>query len=399
MPQRMLEDKIWDSSKLEKLDPKHRPEYAWIYPLAQHNGCFECIPRSVWAQCYAQIRPGWTVDDVVKLLDDLEAAKLLMRYKRGTKIIGYWVDSDKGSRLPKLKERTAKRYKEGPEPTPEELSQFLGIGIPEVLKRFDGIFRSCSPEYTSELRRNYVAPPESVRTGMGIGNGRGEGGGLGVGVGKDEDEGLGQGNAIQPSVTVPIPLATTSTLSNQKPQSESQSDTNSTPITHTPSSKEKIKPKALTKHEPEVQMLVEAFRNNLNANPAFHPESLHPNWNGYWALDIIALLEEYSFDAALALIQYSQASRLSKYIVRTAMLRQYAAELAEKFKIPTREQERGGMKVPGPPPTPRPAFKPGEEFDEPEVEVDVFNIADGDETPTEQKKVEFRLLEDDGLEK
>ncbi len=49
---------MWTSKKIASLNPAWvKPEYPWLYCLAESNGVFEIDHRVIWARCYAAGRP------------------------------------------------------------------------------------------------------------------------------------------------------------------------------------------------------------------------------------------------------------------------------------------------------------------------------------------------------
>lgn len=77
----------------------------------------------IWADAYAAGRPGWTVERVQALLDELVRVKLIFRWEAEGKLWGYWIGDDKPGHLPP----PSQRYSESPAPPKQELSAFLGL--------------------------------------------------------------------------------------------------------------------------------------------------------------------------------------------------------------------------------------------------------------------------------
>jgi hypothetical protein len=127
MPKRLIDDAIWRSNKLRKVQPEsYRPEYAWLVPIANDHGSFECDAVAIWAAAYAANRPGFTVEDVTKILDELERMKLLYRWEVNGKLYGYWVGIDAPGRLPP----PSQRYSTDPKPSADEVTRFVQ-GLPK----------------------------------------------------------------------------------------------------------------------------------------------------------------------------------------------------------------------------------------------------------------------------
>jgi len=121
MPARIVDgDALWRSKKLKKVPARFRSEYANLLPLAEANGVFECDPDRVWADVYSFNRPEITPDIVGEILDEMERADLLRRWKPNGKIYGYWVGIEKTGRLPS--ESHVKRYKNLPPNPPREFT-------------------------------------------------------------------------------------------------------------------------------------------------------------------------------------------------------------------------------------------------------------------------------------
>ena len=134
MPKRIVDGEgLWRSDKLARLEPRWRPEFANLLPLALANGVFEADARRVWSIAYSYNRTEITADDVAQLLDALEAAKILFRWADPStqKTWGFWVGVNKTGRLPSQSRLKKKHDAIGPEPPAEELERFIqAIGQP-----------------------------------------------------------------------------------------------------------------------------------------------------------------------------------------------------------------------------------------------------------------------------
>lgn len=120
MPARVVDGAgLWRSSKLKKMSPRYRGEYANLIPLAEANGVFDCDPDKVWSDVYAFNRPEVDVDEVSVILNELEDVDLLRRWSEKGKMWGYWVGIHKSGRLP-VGTHLA-RYKHLPPNPPAEL--------------------------------------------------------------------------------------------------------------------------------------------------------------------------------------------------------------------------------------------------------------------------------------
>ncbi len=202
MPNRIVSgEKTWKSKKVRQVQPEsYRAEYTWLFPLANDVGTFECDPDVIWSTCYATARPSVTVEDVVKILNELERVKLLFRWQVKDQTWGYWTGSDAPGLLPP----PSKQYSGGkvPEPDLKALEAFLG-----------------RPKRGVEAGNGTVAVPDggpAVSDGYtGIGNGIGYGKGLDkananvdaaaklpTGKGKADDNIFSKGNSTRKGNTV-----------------------------------------------------------------------------------------------------------------------------------------------------------------------------------------------------
>lgn len=164
MPKRMIDgDALWVSEKLFTVPEKFRVEYAWLLPLAQVNGAFECSPMLVWRTCYSALRPEFNIDSVAAMLDAFEEAKMLFRFKVGTKTYGFFPGAHKEGRLPSQAERAKYRvpWNSGMVPA-KELAQFLGVSQAEVSKMYRGLLL----EVSKKSRRTSL-----IGNGNGLSNG------------------------------------------------------------------------------------------------------------------------------------------------------------------------------------------------------------------------------------
>jgi hypothetical protein len=119
VPKRILDgDALYRSQKLLNVEPeKYRAEYANLLPLALANGVCECNPRLVWSNVYSFNRPSITIQEAEKILDAIERADLIRRWKHTDgKIYAYFPGIEKGGRLPPPSRINRKEYTCGPEP-------------------------------------------------------------------------------------------------------------------------------------------------------------------------------------------------------------------------------------------------------------------------------------------
>lgn len=189
MPKRVVDgDALWVSEKLTCVPEKYRAEYAWILPLGQANGAFECSPMAVWRLCYSALRSDWTTSDVAAMLDAFEAAKMLIRWTdKSNKTFGFFIGIQKEGRLPKPSDRvkSAKQWQAGMVPA-KELAKFLGVTVKEVEADYRDLLAT-----TSRPARGKVATNSPTGNGVGVGSGIG----LGAGSGNESGEGTGTGIA------------------------------------------------------------------------------------------------------------------------------------------------------------------------------------------------------------
>lgn len=156
---RVFSEDAWKSEKVLNIQPAAWiPEYAWLYSIARADGTFEAAPRLVWMAAYVG-RSDWNVEQVGKLLDELERVGLLRRSKADDgKVWGFWVGSEKYG---PSKERIEKaRYKKGRS---------------DLFANSDG----------AAQEQHGAAPRSTALHGLGVGVGLGEGEGKGNGLGSD----------------------------------------------------------------------------------------------------------------------------------------------------------------------------------------------------------------------
>jgi hypothetical protein len=134
MPKRLIDGEgVWRSDKLRIIEPvNYRAEYTNLLPLALANGTFECDPHRIWSLVYAYNRPDVSPEEVSKILDALERAKMLFRWidPKSGKVCGYWAGIEKEGRLPTAKRMEKKHYVIGPTLPQPEYDQWLANGQP-----------------------------------------------------------------------------------------------------------------------------------------------------------------------------------------------------------------------------------------------------------------------------
>jgi hypothetical protein len=150
---------MWKSSKLAHCRQQFIPEYAWLYGLADANGSFELTnPRVIWGLAYA-IRPQFSVEDLIEILNEFHQHGLLFTWDVPPRRFGHWTGSDARGRLPAPTQRW--KYPTNiPLPPKDLLEQYL-------------------TSFSNDSRVNL----DLIYRGLGVGVGVGVG--LGVGGGQD----------------------------------------------------------------------------------------------------------------------------------------------------------------------------------------------------------------------
>jgi hypothetical protein len=112
---------MWSSDKLAACEVWARREYAWLYPLADANGCFEFNLRVVWGKV-AAIRPDLSCERLGQVFAEYTRHGLLFTWTKNGKTYGHWTRSE--TRLPPKSER--RRHKSlAPELPVGELLEYL----------------------------------------------------------------------------------------------------------------------------------------------------------------------------------------------------------------------------------------------------------------------------------
>jgi|SRR5271157_2971367 len=113
MPKRIIDgDKLYTSDKITKVSKKYRAEYAWIIGMGLANGVCEASPKLVHHIAYSYNREDITVEDVARMLDEFEAAEMLVRYEVNGKTWMYFVGCESCLPPPSV----AAKMKKGPTP-------------------------------------------------------------------------------------------------------------------------------------------------------------------------------------------------------------------------------------------------------------------------------------------
>jgi hypothetical protein len=128
MPKRIVDGEgIWLSNKLASMgaiDAIPILLYAWLLPIAEHNGVFEYDPRAIHKRtlAYHDILEENELVDCLNLYRDAGLLFVWTEQKDG-KEYGYWVGSDKKGRLPG--KEYSKRYSWPPEPPKSLLGKYI----------------------------------------------------------------------------------------------------------------------------------------------------------------------------------------------------------------------------------------------------------------------------------
>jgi hypothetical protein len=311
MPKRIIDgDSLWVSEKLSTVPERYRVEYAWILPLAQANGCFECNPMLVWRSCYAALRTDWTTPDVAAMLDEFEAAKMLFRWKVDGKTFGFFVGAQKEGRLPKPSDRlkSAKQWQTGMLPE-KELASFLGLTVKKVRDDYSELLATHS-----RVGRDKVADKSPT------GNGVGDGSGAGVGSGEGDGSGYGVGNGTGDAAGA----ATPNTVSSNTPSNTSTHNNTqySSPNTNTTPGEDELveflNPDSTLNTPRSVSDFVEILRLALRSNP--NASAPPKGWEKMWREDFTTMLALVSPAELYDILVVSQIEKNQKFYVRTNSL-------------------------------------------------------------------------------
>jgi hypothetical protein len=335
MPKRVIDgDSLWVSEKLTNVPEKYRAEYAWILPLANANGCFECSPMLVWRTCYSALRTGWSIDDVVGMLDAFEAAKMLFRWKVDGKTYGFFVGIQKEGRLPKPSDRvkSAKQWQSGMVPT-KELASFLGLTAKKIAEDYRDEVATNSRVTRGKVARK---SPTGNGAGVGSGSGLGTGGGDGDGIGSGKGMGIASGDgAVSPPTlsSNTLPPANTFTTDNTSTRNTQHSNT-STSFDPDEDDDELAPPEPVKPDELFDSLTPlgfgRIFRHILYQNPkAGDPPK---GWAEMWEKDFKQLCSSLSNRELLDIIIISQIEKNQQFYVRPAKLIENLSLLKEMVK-------------------------------------------------------------------
>lgn len=295
MPKRIIDgDSLWVSEKLSTVPERYRVEYAWILPLAQVNGCFECSPMLVWRTCYSALRTDWRQEDVAVMLDEFEKAKMLFRWKVDGKTFGFFIGAQKEGRLPSPSDRvrSAKPWQTGMIPE-KQLASFLGVPVKKVRESFRELL-ATSP------RRVHGDSEEVPSTGIGTGVGAGTGSGTGTEVGRGKGNGTGTATG---SGAAKLPT--------QDDITGESSLLNST----TPEPNETSTPSTIPSNAGDFARL---FHRLIQANP--HATDTPHQAPPYWTSDFATLLKAVSPSDLFDMVLISQIEKNQKFYIRPKSL-------------------------------------------------------------------------------
>ena len=304
MPKRVIDgDALWVSEKLLSVPEEFRVEYAWLLPLAQANGCFECSSMLVWRTCYSALRPEWKIEDVAAMLDAFEAAKMLFRFQRNGKTYGFFVGAEKEGRLQKPSDRTrvAKPWNTGMLPA-DALAAFLTIPTERVQEEF----RDLLAESPQNLR-----PISAEFQPLGNGNGR-DGDGEEV-MGEESDEVREKVNNTVIN-TARKPLHSSTHNSKQKHTTKTQ-----TAFISDDSVLSRLRAKGiLTGINPLA--FAKLFHRYMDDNDSSDNSKIPSNWEDVWEKDFEQLLAQVSPAELVDILIVSQLEKNKQYYVRPKKL-------------------------------------------------------------------------------
>ncbi len=163
MPKRVLDfDALWSSDKIAACASWAQAEYAWLYGLADCNGCFELTNlRVIWGRV-AAIRHALTLERLEQIFQEFIAHGLLFTWQAGGKRYGHWTGSDQPGRLPPPSWRA--RLERLAPPVPKaELAAFMARFSQSHIPQREVTHDSCvvPRENTPDLQGNGARPLDS----------------------------------------------------------------------------------------------------------------------------------------------------------------------------------------------------------------------------------------------
>ena len=143
---------MWTSTKLSRCRAESIPEYPWIYGIADANGNFELTDlRVIYGKAYS-IRPAFSFEQFLSVLEDFQANGLLFKWEEDGKTYGHWTGSELPGRLPSKEHR--KRYEQ------VRCQRSFSPGDAEVAEY---IRQSLAPKPQNELFKTKFPSPFEVR--------------------------------------------------------------------------------------------------------------------------------------------------------------------------------------------------------------------------------------------
>jgi hypothetical protein len=88
MPNHVIRDRLWESSKLTLCSKEAALAYPWIFLVADDWGRFEYHPRRIWTKVFGS-RDDITLQEVTKWLEEYASVGLLQRYGKAP-ALAYW---------------------------------------------------------------------------------------------------------------------------------------------------------------------------------------------------------------------------------------------------------------------------------------------------------------------
>jgi len=303
MPKRVIDgDALWTSTKLEKVSDKYRGEYAWILPLSQVNGCFECTPRLVWRTCYAGIRDDWSAKDVEAMLNEFETAKMLFRFEREGTMYGLFIGIQKDGRLPKPSDRlkSAKLWQGGMVPAPA-LASFLGVSLERVKEDYGGLLATYSLNGRPQDKAIVYGADDANEADT---DKEDE---------KDMEKVTVKDKGGSSFAATSSERSVNQSLSTPNSSPRGQSTSTSVPATKPPLNAATPLPLATrAAAERFAEQWYDLMFRNEHADRAKQPK----NWSDSWEADFLKVLEVYSKEDVADMIVYSQLPDQQKYHVR-----------------------------------------------------------------------------------
>ena len=316
MPRRVIDgDSLWVSEKLSEVEEEHRAEYAWILPMSQGNGCFECSPMLVWRTCYAALRPSWSVDKVKAMLNDFERVKMLFRFKRDAKTYGFFPGIQKDGRLPKPSDRlkSAKQWQKGMVPR-KELMEFLGV-TSEWMEQEYGGGRDVLATYSQKPRPHDDADGDVADD-----------------VNVADDANVKEDEYVKASASALDNVGSAATSASKMSMSKSSSSPSEKDGSNkTSNSKDKplgSVPSPDTLSPATLSMKARKFAGQMYdlsfSNPHVDRDKVPSKWETLWMDDFKAMLESYSVEDVKDILVWTQLPDQQQYNVRTESIRKNA---------------------------------------------------------------------------